>query len=98
MHLFFGARTADGLYDLPSLEKMAADHPWLTVVPAVSAGPFPGHTGALPSLVADYGDWSGQDAYLAGPTEMVQDTASRLAAAGMPVDQIHVEDFGWSEP
>ena len=24
VHLFFGSRTADGLYDLPSLEKLAA--------------------------------------------------------------------------
>src|SRR5258708_35095709 len=38
VHLFFGARTADGLYDLPSLEKIAAEHPWLTLVPVVSAG------------------------------------------------------------
>jgi NAD(P)H-flavin reductase/hemoglobin-like flavoprotein len=98
VHLFYGARTADGLYDLPSLEKMAADHSWLTVVPAVSAGPFSGHTGTLPSVVTSYGDWSGHDAYLAGPTEMVQDTAGRLVAAGMAVEHIHVEDFGWSEP
>jgi ferredoxin-NADP reductase len=29
---------------------------------------------------------------------MVQDSAARLAAAGVPSDQIHIEDFGWSEP
>ena len=34
VHLFFGARKADGLYDLDSLQKMAAEHPWLTVTPA----------------------------------------------------------------
>ncbi len=31
VQLFFGARTADELYDLDSLEKMAAQHPWPTV-------------------------------------------------------------------
>ena len=98
VHLFFGARSAEGLYDLPSLEKMAAEHPWLTIVPAVSAGRFAGLTGRLPDVVTRYADWSGHDAYLAGPTEMVQDTAARLAAAGLPAPQIHVEDFGWSEP
>ncbi len=98
VQLFVGARTAEGLYDLPSLEKLASEHPWLTVVAAVSAGPFSGLTGTLPSLVAGYRDWSGHDAYIAGPTEMVQDTATQLAAAGTPVDQIHIEDFGWSEP
>jgi NAD(P)H-flavin reductase len=99
VHMFFGARRADGLYDLDSLEKLAAQHSWLTVTPAVSADPrFAGETGSLPDVVARHGDWSQHDAYVAGPTQMVQDTAARLAAAGMPSDQIHIEDFGWSEP
>jgi len=98
VHLLFGARQADGLYDLPSLEQLAATHPWLTVVPAVSAGPFAGQVGALPDVVTRSGRWSACDAYIAGPTEMVKDCRAKLAAGGMPVDQIHVEDFGWSEP
>ncbi|WP_308427955.1 FAD-binding oxidoreductase [Actinomadura livida] len=36
VHLFFGARTRDGLYDLEDLTKLAGEFPWLTVVPAVS--------------------------------------------------------------
>jgi NAD(P)H-flavin reductase/hemoglobin-like flavoprotein len=99
VHLFLGARTADGLYDLASLEKLAAQHSWLTITPAVSADPkFTGETGNLPDVIARHGDWSGHDAYLAGPTTMVQETAARLTSAGMASDQIHVEDFGWSEP
>ncbi len=99
VHLFFGARTADGLYDLDSLEKMAAQHSWLTITPAVSAdSKFAGETGSLPDVVARHGDWSGHDAYLAGPTEMVRETVARLASAGMAQEQIHIEDFGWSEP
>ena len=98
-HLFFGARTADGLYDLDSLEKMAAQHPWLTVTPAVSADSrFAGETGDLPEVVARHGDWSRHEAYVAGPTEMVTDAVARLAAAGVPQEHIHIEDFGWSEP
>ena len=98
VHLFFGARTADDLYDLPDLEKLAAEHPWLTVVPVVADGRFGGQTGLLPDVVVRYGNWSGHDAYLAGPTDMVQDASVRLSAAGMPATQMHVEDFGWSEP
>jgi len=98
-HLFFGARNADALYDLDSLEKMAAQHPWLTVTPAVSADSrFAGETGSLPDVVARHGDWSGHDAYVAGPTEMVQEAVTRLASAGMAQDHIYIEDFGWSEP
>jgi NAD(P)H-flavin reductase len=99
VHLFFGARKTDGLYDLDNLEKLAAQHSWLTVTPAVSADPrFSGETGSLADVVARHGDWSGHDAYIAGPTQMVEDTATRLAAAGVANDQIHIEDFGWSEP
>jgi NAD(P)H-flavin reductase len=98
VQLFFGARTADDLYDLENLEKMAAEHPWLTVTPVVSADPaFPGETGNLPDVVGRQGDWSDYDAYLAGPTGMVRDTASTLTAAGLAKDHIHIEDFGWSE-
>jgi NAD(P)H-flavin reductase/hemoglobin-like flavoprotein len=99
VHLFFGARKAYGLYDLESLEKLATDNPWLTVTPAVSADPrYAGETGSLPDVVARHGDWSGHEAYVAGPSAMVQDTAARLEAAGMAREHIHIEDFGWSEP
>jgi NAD(P)H-flavin reductase len=59
---------------------------------------FAGETGSLPDVVTRHGDWSGHDAYLAGPTEMVQGAVTRLASAGLAQDQIHIEDFGWSEP
>ncbi|MEU9844061.1 globin domain-containing protein, partial [Actinomadura sp. NPDC048032] len=39
VHLFFGARSRDGLYDLEDLTKLADGFPWLTVVPAVSDEP-----------------------------------------------------------
>ncbi len=97
VQLFFGARTADGLYDLSSLEKMAAEQPWLTVVPVVTRGRFAGRTGSLADVVNGFGDLTSHDVYLAGPTEMVQDTASRLVAGGTPAAQVHIEDFGWSE-
>ena len=98
-HLFFGARTADGLYDLDSLEKMAAEHPWLTVTPVVTGDErFDGETGSIPEVVARHGEWLGRDAYVVGPTEMVQETVDKLTATGMATDHIHIEDFGWSEP
>ncbi|HEX9066459.1 MAG TPA: globin domain-containing protein [Streptosporangiaceae bacterium] len=99
VHLFFCARTAEGLYDLASLEKLAAEYHWLTLVPTVTSDPrFRGETGRVPDVVLRAGNWSGHDIYLAGPTEMVSDTAARLTSAGAPREQIHVEDFGWSEP
>lgn len=62
VHLFFGARTRDGLYDLEDLTKLAGEFPWLTVVAAVSdesgghgfsavlqSGPSSGHQPGPPS-------------------------------------------------
>ena len=99
VHLFLCAKAADGLYDLASLEKLTAEYHWLTVVPTVTADRrFSGETGSVPDVVMRAGNWSGHDAYLAGPTEMVREMSARLAAAGAPRERIHVEDFGWSEP
>ncbi|MBO2455311.1 flavohemoprotein [Actinomadura barringtoniae] len=50
VHLFFGARTRDALYDLEDLRKLAADLPWLTVIPAISdeGPPRPGFIDVRP--------------------------------------------------
>jgi len=99
VHLFVGARRAEGLYDLPDLEKLGALAPRLTVTPSVSDDPgYWGERGSLPDVVTRSGSWAGRDAYLAGPTPMVEGMAAQLAAQGVPPQQIHVEDFGWSEP
>ena len=34
--LFFGAATAEGLYDLDALDKLAARHRWLAVTPVIT--------------------------------------------------------------
>lgn len=97
-HLVFGARTAAGLYDLPELEKMAAQWPWLRVTPVVSADRgFAGEQGTVADIIGLLGRVSGHDAYVCGSPAMVAATVSRLESAGVPRDQIHFEDFGWSE-
>lgn len=97
-HLFFGARTADGLYDLTDLEKMTTGFPWLTLTATVSEEPrYAGERGQLPDVVARAGGWRDHDAYVAGPTPLVEATVSRLTAIGVPASQVHAEDFGWSE-
>jgi NAD(P)H-flavin reductase/hemoglobin-like flavoprotein len=88
VRLFFGARTADGLYDLPELEKLAARHDWLTLITAVSR--------PIVDVATRPGTWRDRDAYICGSTAMTQAAAHRLVSGGMPRDQIHIEDFGWS--
>ena len=98
VHLFFCARTTDSLYDVRGLEKLEAEHDWLTVAAVATADPRSGETGNVADIVTRAGSWTGREVYLAGPTEMVGETSERLISAGTPREQIHVEDFGWSEP
>ena len=98
-HLFVGAPDAAGLYDVPDLAKFSAEYPWLTVTPCVSDDPdYHGERGTLPDVVARSGSWADHDAYIAGPTPMVEAMTERLSSLGVPATQVHVEDFGWSEP
>ncbi len=99
VHMFVGAQHPEGLYDAPDLDRLGEDSPWLTITPCVSADPdYPGERGTLPDVVARSGSWADHDAYVAGPAPMVEAMAARLASLGVPSGQIHVEDFGWSEP
>jgi NAD(P)H-flavin reductase len=98
MHLVFGARTAAGLYDLADLEKMAAQWPWLTVTPTVSAEPeHRGETGTVADVISRQVPVGDHDTYVCGSSAMVTATVSRLQSLGMPRNHIYVEDFGWSE-
>lgn len=95
VHLFFGARTVDGLYDLDDLAKRAAGNPWLTVVPAVSDEEAEGgaHQGALADVVARYGLWRDHDAYVCGSPAMVDATVDRLVSLGLGTDRIRADKF-----
>lgn len=98
VHLFFGARTPWDLYLLPELEKMAAQHPWLTVTPAVmdaaNGSAYEGAHGSVVDVAAKWGDWRERDMYVCGPAGMVSAAVTRLSSLGIPGGRIHTEDYG----
>jgi NAD(P)H-flavin reductase/hemoglobin-like flavoprotein len=95
VHLFFGARTVDGLYDLDDLTKRTAAYPWLTVVPAVSDEPAEGgiEQGTLADVIARHGLWRDHDAYVCGSPAMVDATVDRLVRLGLGMDRIRSDKF-----
>jgi NAD(P)H-flavin reductase/hemoglobin-like flavoprotein len=95
VHLFFGARAMDGLYDLEDLAKRAAESPWLTVVPAVSEEEAGGgvQQGSLVDVVARQGLWRDHDAYVCGSPAMVNATADRLLSLGLGAERIRLDKF-----
>jgi NAD(P)H-flavin reductase len=89
VHLFFGARTEDGLYDLPDLVRLAARYPWLSLVPACShARWFTGERGNISTVLGRYGPWKGHDFFISGPPGMVRATLQKLTDSGVPAERI----------
>jgi NAD(P)H-flavin reductase/hemoglobin-like flavoprotein len=89
MSLLIGARTADELYGLDDMMRMAQRNHWLSVRAAVSHEDIPGATGSLPQVLAKYGPWHRYEAYLSGPPSMVATAARVLTRHGVPPVRIH---------
>ncbi|HEV7897676.1 MAG TPA: globin domain-containing protein [Planosporangium sp.] len=92
--LFVGARTLMDLYDLPALEAMTANSPWLTVVPALSHDPwYTGERGLVVDVALRLGRWDDRDVYVCGSADMTGASRERLLAAGILAERIRCEDY-----
>ncbi|MGY1845386.1 globin domain-containing protein [Modestobacter sp. SYSU DS0875] len=95
--LFVGARTEDDLYDRADLHRLTQENPWLTVTEAVSHDKTSTvEHGDVADVVLRHGPWTGRDAYVAGNPAMVEDTVTRLHAAGLAMSRIRTEVFAAS--
>jgi NAD(P)H-flavin reductase/hemoglobin-like flavoprotein len=90
--VFFGGWHEDDLYDLESLEKLALDHPWLRVVPAVSGGRPGGAVGTVADAFAAGGTWNNHDVYVCGPADLVRATLARCHRLRLP--RVRHQAFG----
>ena len=94
MHVFFGARTRDDLYDLAELNRLAARYPWLSVVTACSNDPtFSGEQGDISDVVARYGPWNEHDFFVSGSGPMVKATLKTLSELQVPSVRIKYDSF-----
>ena len=97
--LFVGARMEEHLYDREDLERLAAEHPWLTVTSAVSEDPWSAlEHGDVAEVAMRRGPWTSRDVYAVGPGPMVEDTIARLTRHGVPRERIRTEVFAPSRP
>jgi len=97
VHVFYGGRTRDDLYDIDNLRAMAATNPWLSVTPVVEHGEGLNDSehGTLVDAVTRHGAWADHDVLLAGSPEMIRATVSRMLVAGTALDQIHYDSFSY---
>jgi NAD(P)H-flavin reductase/hemoglobin-like flavoprotein len=94
VHVFFGARDREDLYDLAELNRLAARYPWLSVVPACSDDSgFNGEKGNISDVVARYGPWADHDFFVSGSAAMVKATLRTLAEMQVPSVRIKYDAF-----
>lgn len=95
VQLFVGGRTRDDLYDLDTLNAMAATNPWLTIVPVLESDPgvAGAEHGTLADVVTRYGAWPDHDVLVCGSPGMIRATVSRMLVAGTPLDRIKYDPF-----
>lgn len=90
IYLFCCVRRSADLYDTADLTRLEKLHPWLRVIPVVSAEPdYDGLHGHPDEVVPRFRDWTGHDVYVCGPDAMVGATVTALHEAGVPADRIH---------
>jgi NAD(P)H-flavin reductase/hemoglobin-like flavoprotein len=93
IHLFYGARTREELYDLPELWHLADAYPGFHLTPVTSDDPaFDGMQGSVGRVAARYLPHRGCEAYVAGPPAMVLETIQVLAKSGLPRERIRYDE------
>lgn len=93
IHLFYGARTREELYDLPDLWHLADAYQGFQLTPVTSDDPaFDGMQGNVGRVAARYLPHRECEAYVAGPPAMVQETVRVRARVGLPRGRIHYDD------
>lgn len=99
VHLFYGARHADELYELDNLRRLTDVAPWFELTAVAEEGAeerYGIESGNLAEVVTSAGSWADRDAFLAGSPAMLRATISRMLVAGTPLDQIHYDPFTMS--
>ncbi|HTS53371.1 MAG TPA: 2Fe-2S iron-sulfur cluster-binding protein [Burkholderiales bacterium] len=106
-HLYFGARSERDVYAEAELRAWQAQHPDVTVhivlsdEPGLQCAPDRQHSAArlrryglvTDAVRADFPDFQGFQAYLAGPPAMVDAATELLCAGGVPARDIHADAF-----
>lgn len=96
IHLYFGVRSADDLYDAGRLQALAARHPNLTVHVVVATGkPGPGHRSGLvtDAIENDLHTLAGWRGYFCGAPPMVEALSLLATRMGMNPAHVHADAF-----
>jgi len=94
VHVFFGARDREDLYDLGDLQRLAAVYPWLSLMPVCSHDSgWGGEEGLLSEVVRRYGPWQDHDFYLSGSPAMIRSTLRAVSELQVPSIRVKYDAF-----
>lgn len=96
VHLYWGARTVEDLYDLATIHAWTQRHPWLRFTPVLSR-PDPGWDGATgwvqAAAIKDHPDLSDRHIYACGSEAMTLTAAELARDRGVAPDRFHSDAF-----
>ncbi|WP_117211156.1 globin domain-containing protein [Allorhizocola rhizosphaerae] len=94
VHLFFGARDREDLYDLEYLQRLAQAYPWISLVPVCSHDrEWGGEEGTVAAAVSRSGPWRAHDFFLSGSPPMIRSTLRVLTQLQVPYTRIKYDAF-----
>ena len=96
IHLYFGIRSAQDLYDAERLQALAAQHPNLNVQIIVATGPYGAgqRSGLVTDAIAhDMASLTGWRAYFCGAPAMVEALSLQASRMGAEPGHIHADAF-----
>lgn len=96
IHLYFGVRSQEDVYDAERLQAMADQHPQLKVHVVVATGPVDGawRSGLVTDAIeSDFKSLDGWRAYLCGPPAMVDALSLIVAKLGIASEHVHSDAF-----
>ncbi len=102
LHLFWGARTREELYQRQLAEQWAAEHTNIQFTPVLSDSPvdegWPGRRGLVhEAVLAEYEDLSGFQAYVCGSPAMIEATRRDFIARGrLPENEFFADAFDFA--
>ena len=96
IHLYFGVRTMEDLYDMDRLHKLASEHGQLIVNVVVASGPVAEGIRAglvTDAIQADLPQLQHFAGYFCGAPAMVEALNKLAHSMGMPIEKIQVDAF-----
>lgn len=96
IHLYFGVRSQEDLYDVERLQALADQHPQLKVHVVVATGPVEAGLRAGPvtdAIEKDCPSLEGWRAYLCGAPAMVEALSLIVAKLGIAPENVHADAF-----